>query len=106
MPKFKDWIKDCDAVITANADAGSCTLYLTYNAVLSERLGKPAVMTVSHEFVPLAKSAAAIRGVPEFRLVEFNLEDLSMEPSLDEFVKEIIPQKVSGLIGNIEAALT
>jgi hypothetical protein len=103
--KFKEWIKDCDAVITANADAGSCTLYLTYNAVLSERLGKPAVMTVSHEFVPLAKSAAAIRGVPEFRLAELNLEDLSMEPTLDMFIKEIIPQKVSGSLDRIEAAL-
>jgi hypothetical protein len=106
LPKFEEWIKDCDAVITANADAGSCTLYLSYNATLSERLGKPAVLTVSHEYIPLAKAAAALRGVPDFRIVELNLEDLSMEPSMDQFIKEIIPERVAGILDEIEAALT
>jgi hypothetical protein len=106
LPKFKEWIKDCDAVITANADAGSCTLYLSYNATLSERLGKPAVLTVSHEFVPLAKAAAALRGVPDFRMVELNIEEISNEPSMDRFIKEIFPEAVAGILDKIEAALT
>jgi hypothetical protein len=105
LPKFKEWIKDCDAVITANADAGSCTLYLTYNATLSERLGKPAVMTICHDFIPMAKDASALRGVPALRMVELNIEDISMEPTLDNFINKIIPQEVSRVIDQIEAAL-
>ena len=104
-PKFEEWVRDCDAVIVANADAGSCTLYLTYNATLPERLGKPTVMTISPEFIPLAKSASALRGVPEMRMVELNIEDISFEPNFDAFIKEVVPQYVSQILDKIEAAL-
>ena len=66
-PQFEEWVKGVDAVIVANADAGSCTLYLTYNATLPEHLGKPIVLTVAKEFVELLKRAAELRGVPTLR---------------------------------------
>jgi hypothetical protein len=106
LPKFKKWIAGVDAVIVANADAGSCTLYLTYNAALPELLGKPTVLTVKNEYIQLAKSSASFRGVPGLRLVEFNIGDLSSEPSMDDFIKVIIPQTVTEKLDEIIDALT
>ncbi len=106
LPEFKKWVSGVDTVIVANADAGSCTLYLSYNAVLPERLGKPTVLTVKNEYIELAKSAAALRGVPELRLVELNIGDLSSEPSMDDFIKVIIPKTVSEILDKIIDALT
>lgn len=65
-PEFEEWLKGCDTVIVSNADAGSCTLYLTYNTTLVEHLGKPVVMTVASAFTNLAKRAAELRGIPAF----------------------------------------
>ena len=106
LPKFKKWISGVDAVIVANADAGSCTLYLAYNAALPELLGKPTVLTVKNEFIGLAKSSAGLRGVPGIRIVEFNIGDLSSEPSMDEFINVIIPKTVTETLDKIIAALT
>ena len=105
-PQFEEWAKGVDAVIVGNADAGSCTLYLTYNATLPEHLGKPTVLTVFHDFVDLAKRAAELRGVPKLRYVPINLSELSMEPDLKWCVDVLIPERVSEVIDDIIAGLT
>jgi hypothetical protein len=105
-PKFEKWLRGVDTILVANADAGSCTLYLTYNATLPERLGKPTALTVAREFIPIAKSAAALRGVPGLRLVEFNMPDLSYEPNFYEFINQVIPKEVSAVMDKIIEALT
>ena len=105
-PKFEKWLKQCDTVIVGNADAGSCTLYLTYNTTFVEHMGKPVIMTVANEFVNLAERAAELRGVPALRYVRFNLLDIYMEPDLTEFVNKIIPERVSEVIDDIIDALT
>ena len=105
-PLFEEWLRGVDTVISANGDAGSCTLYLTYNTTLVEILGKPVVMTVNNEFINIAKSAASLRGVPGLRYVEINIPDLSNEPSLEVFIKEVIPQRVSAVLDDIIAAIT
>ncbi len=105
-PSFEEWLRGVDAVITANGDAGSCALYLTYNTTLVERLGKPVVMMVNKEFVKISESAAALRGVPGLRYVVWDIPDLSVEPSLEKFVNEVIPQYVRASLDDIIAALT
>lgn len=104
-PEFDEWAKGVDTVIVANADAGSCTLYLTYNATYPELVGKPTVMTVAPEFVRLADRAAELRGVPKLRHVQLNLGDLSMEPDLKWCVDVLIPERVGEVIDEIIAAL-
>jgi hypothetical protein len=104
-PQFEEWAKGVDAVIVGNADAGSCTLYLTYNATFPEHLGKPTVLTVAKEFVRLAERAAELRGVPALRHVKLNLLDLSMEPDLKWCVDVLIPERVSEVIDDIVAGL-
>jgi hypothetical protein len=105
-PEFEEWLKQCDAVIVGNADAGSCTLYLTYNTTFVEHMGKPVVMTVYNDFIHLAKRAAELRGVPALRLVKINLVDIYMEPDLTKFIEMVIPQRVSEVIDDIISALT
>ena len=105
-PEFEEWLKQCDAVIVGYADAGSCTLYLTYNTTFVEHMGKPVVMTVYSDFIHLAKRAAELRGVPALRLVKLNLVDIYMEPDLTKFIETIIPQRVSEALDDIIAALT
>lgn len=105
-PQFEEWIKDVDAVIVANADAGSCTLYLTYNATYPEHLGKPTVMTLRQEYEGLARRAAELRGVPALRTAELDIWDISMEPDITRFVNEVIPERVAAALDDIIAALT
>ncbi len=105
-PEFEEWVKGVDLVITANGDAGSCALYLTYNTALVEHLGKPVVMMANHRFETISKSAASLRGVKNLRTVTWDLGDLSMEPDLEYAVNELIPGKVSEYMPQIIAALT
>jgi hypothetical protein len=105
-PAFEKWLKQCNTVIVGNADAGSCTLYLTYNTTFVEHMGKPVVMTVANEFVNLTQRAAELRGVPALRYVRLNLIDIYMEPDLSEFTKTIIPQRVREALDDIIDALT
>jgi hypothetical protein len=106
IPLFEEWLRGVDAVISANGDAGSCALYLTYNTTWVEKLGKPVVMTVNNEFVNITKSAASLRGVPGLRYVELNIPDLSNEYNLEASLKELIPQRVNAVLDDIIAALT
>jgi hypothetical protein len=97
-PSFEKWLGSVDAVVSAHGDASSCTLYLTYNTAWVEQLGKPVVMTVDREFVNITKSVAQLRGVPALRFVEIDIRDLSNEPTLDQAVKELIPERVKGIL--------
>ena len=105
-PKFEKWLQTTDAVIVANADAGSCTLYLSFNASMVERLGKPGVMTLQSQYLPLAKTAFSLRGVPNMRTVDIDLYDISMEPDLSQFYRTVLPGKVSAALDGIIHALT
>ncbi len=105
-PEFEEWLKGVDTVIVANADAGSCTLYLTFNATLPEHLGKPTVLTVADDFVDLLKRAAQLRGVPALRHVRLDLHDLNFEPDITHWIEVVIPERVSEMLDDLVAALT
>jgi hypothetical protein len=107
-PEFEKWLSGADTVIVANGDAGSCTLYLTYNTAFVERLGKPVVMTLHPRFIDLFKRAAELRGVPAMRHVFLDIFDLSLmsKEEKEKFVNKVVPQKVSEVLDHIIAALT
>lgn len=105
-PQFEEWAKAVDAVIVGHGDAGSCTLYLAYNATFPERLGKPTVLTLRQEFNDVARRGAELRGVPALRMANLDLWDLSMEPDLARFVADVIPERVSAALDGIIAGLT
>jgi len=105
-PEFEEWIKGVDTVIVANADAGSCTLYLAYNATFPERLGKPTVLTVASEYLGLAKRAAELRGVPALRCVALDILDLAFEPDIQHWLTVGIPERVRASLDDLIDALT
>ncbi len=105
-PDFEKWIADTDVVIVTNADAGSCSLYLTYNATFCERLKKPMVMTVNPAFIQISRKAAGLRGVPAIRMAELNIGDISMEEDLTYFINEFIPSEVKKSLPSIIDGLT
>jgi hypothetical protein len=104
-PGFEEWIKGVDGVIVANADAGSCTLYLTYNATFPEHLGKPTVLTVASDFVDLLKRAAELRGVPALRYARLEILDIAMEPDMKPWIERIIPGRVREALPAVIAGL-
>jgi len=104
--EFEEWLEGTDGVIVANADAGSCTLYLTYNAAFPEHLGKPVVLTVAKEFEGLLLRAAELRGVPALRYTNLQLLDIAMEPDLKYFVDVVIPERVREALDGIIEGLT
>ena len=107
-PEFEDWLSGVDAVIVANADAGSCALYLTYNTTLVERLGKPVVMLLKSEFINISESAAELRGVPALRYVESGIPDISVtsKEEFDGIIKNEIPMYVSKILDQVIDGLT
>jgi hypothetical protein len=82
-------------------------MYLAYNSVAVEKLGKPAVMMVNRSFVHDAQTGVSVRGMPNLRLVPTILADLSGFVGTDtEKVKAVIQAGVSPVIDDIVAALT
>ena len=105
-PLFEEWLSGVDAVISANGDAGSCTLYLAYNTALVELLGKPVVMLLNSEFEGIAGRAVSLRGVPAMRLVEINIPELSNDRNIEPLLREFVPRRVSEALDGIIDALT
>lgn len=105
-PEFEEWVKGVDTVIVANADAGSCTLYLAFNAALPELLGKPTMLTVNDDYILLAQRAAALRGVPALRYVRMNIPDIAPEPDIKRWIDVLIPERVREVIDDVVVALT
>lgn len=106
LPKFERWLRGCDAAIIANADAGSCSLYLGYNASIIERLGKPGVLTAQAVYMPTARSGLALRGVPGMRIVDINVPDLSLERDVDQYMRDVASQRIAAALEDIIGALT
>ncbi|HVN97450.1 MAG TPA: hypothetical protein VMT62_13555 [Syntrophorhabdaceae bacterium] len=105
-PAFEKWLKGVDAVLTANGDAGSCTLYLTYNTTLVERLGKPVVMMLKDQYLDIFKRAAALRGVPAMRHVFLDIPDISDNKNIDHWMGGELSRRVAAVLDDIVAALT
>ena len=104
-PRFEEWLKGVDTVLWSNGDAGSCALYLAYNATLAEHLGKPTAITVAPDYTVIARRGAELRGVPALRVVNIRLLDLAEEADLKRFIEVVIPELVAEVIDDVVAAL-
>lgn len=60
---------ECDLVITAVGDCGSCTSYVIHDAIELEKRGSPTVSICSHEFVALGKAEAEALGMANLPMV-------------------------------------
>jgi len=58
---------DCDAMITAMGDCGSCSSSTLHDAVTAELAGTPAVAVITDAFVMMADVMAETCGIPGYR---------------------------------------
>ncbi len=61
--------EQCDAVVNAYGDCGSCTSWCVYDSVDLERKGTPVATVNSEEFVRLGQSESRSLGLPGLPLV-------------------------------------
>lgn len=60
---------ECDLVITAVGDCGSCISYVIHDAIELEKRGIPSISICSHEFAPLGRIAAQALGMANLPMV-------------------------------------
>jgi len=85
-------VADCDMVITAVGDCGSCSAATVADGILLERAGVPAVSVVSDSFLLSARAMARVQGFPgfEFIAVHHPVASLSVD-ELRERVQGVLP---------------
>jgi hypothetical protein len=59
----------CDVVVAALGDWGSCTSWSFHDSAVLERSGVPTVTFIGDKFEPLAKSVAIVLGIKDLRYV-------------------------------------
>lgn len=78
---LKQIVQDCDLVVTAVGDCGSCSAATIADGILLERAGVPAVSICSDSFVMSARAMAKVQGFPgfEFAAVRHPVASLDTE---------------------------
>lgn len=90
---LKQIVQECDVVITAVGDCGSCSAATVADGILLERAGVPAVSIVSTSFLPSARAMARVQGFPgfEFVAVEHPVASLNQE-QIQGRVQQVMPE--------------
>ena len=101
--RFTEWLRSCDAVISAYGDDGSSTMFHGMNTALAEKMNIPAVIVAKRDVAENAVRGAAMRAVPGLRCVECDIPDLSLYPK-EEF-DTIISSGADGVVSGIIDAL-
>lgn len=86
---------ECDLVITAIGDCGSCSAATVADGILFERAGVPAVTIISDAFLLSGQGMAALQGFPgyEFLAVRHPVASLDAAQIRDR-VREAMPRLV------------
>jgi len=97
---LKQLTAECDVVITAVGDCGSCSAATVADGIMLERAGIPAVSIVSDSFLVSARAMAQVQGFSgyEFVAVRHPVASLDSE-QLRERVAEVLPdiQRILGV---------
>ena len=85
----------CDAVINAYGDCGSCTSWCVYDSIDLEKKGTPVATINSDEFVKLGQSEAQSLGMPGLPLVTVthpmgDLEEPEVLARAESAIEEIV----------------
>lgn len=91
-------VKECDVIIGATADCGSCTSWLMRDMAEFERRGLPTVAWVASGFVKDAHWSAEIFGCADLAVAEVPYPFTSHDSaSIAQMVDDALPQVISGL---------
>ncbi len=99
-----DALAECDAVINAYGDCGSCTSWCVHDGVTLEKRGVPTATVNSDAFVVLGQQEAVALGVPGLPIVmvPHPMGDVSAEVVLER-ARAMIPQLIRVLTGDAAA---
>ncbi|MFC7401861.1 UGSC family (seleno)protein [Citricoccus sp. GCM10030269] len=86
-----DIVRECDVVITAVGDCGSCSAATVHDGIIFERHGLPAVSIVSDSFLMSGQAMASLQGFPgyDFLAAAHPVASLSSE-ELQARAKELV----------------
>lgn len=88
-------VADCDMVITAVGDCGSCSAATVADGILLERAGVPAVSICTDSFVPAARAMATVYGFPAYEFVTMPHPLASLDQQqIDARARELLPEVV------------
>jgi hypothetical protein len=89
---LKRIVQECDVVVAAVGDCGSCSAATVADGILLERAGVPAVSIVSDSFFASGRAMATLQGFPgyEFVAVRHPVASLTQE-QLRGRVQEVLP---------------
>lgn len=91
--------QQCDAVILAVADCGSCTSYLVRDMLLLEEAGVPTVLVATEVFVNLATAEALANGLPSISMIEVpHPFDVPNASDVVDLARKIIPEVANLLL--------
>jgi hypothetical protein len=84
--------QDCDVVVTAVGDCGSCSAATVADGILLERAGVPTVSIISDSFLVSGRAMAEVQGFPgfEFTAVRHPVASLDAD-QLRERVQAVLP---------------
>lgn len=66
QPLLEQIVEECDIVITAVGDCGSCSAATVADGILFERAGIPTVAITSDSFLMSGRAMAQVQGFPAF----------------------------------------
>ncbi|GLZ09496.1 hypothetical protein Acsp03_69620 [Actinomadura sp. NBRC 104412] len=66
---LKQVAEECDVVVTAVGDCGSCSAATVADGIMLERAGIPAVSVISDSFLMSARAMASVQGFPGFEFI-------------------------------------
>jgi hypothetical protein len=89
----------CDAVVNAYGDCGSCTSWCVYDSIDLEKMGTPTATINSDEFVRLGQSEARSLGMP-------NLPLITVPHPMGDIVEEKVRARANDIIEEIHKVLT
>lgn len=91
-----DELAECDVVLTAYGDCGSCSSWTMHDAIQLEKRGIPTVVFCSEEFTTLCQFEAENQECPGLPIVEFEhpIADLDPETVRDDRVTDAIVDEV------------
>jgi hypothetical protein len=85
-------VAECDVVITAVGDCGSCSAATVADGILFERAGVPAVSVISDSFLPSGRAMARVQGFSGFEFVAVRHPVASLDvPALRDRVRSVLP---------------
>jgi hypothetical protein len=89
---LKQIVQECDLVVTAVGDCGSCSAATVADGILLERAGVPAVSIVSDSFLVSGRAMAKVQGFAgyHFTAVRHPVASLDAE-QLHDRVRGVMP---------------